>query len=115
MNSLRLIYPIILFSSFNAMAVHECVGKVYTVDVEASGRVHVSIEGIGNGNVVCSLTTHEGLYTPESCKAAFSLLTAAKFSGGNVRLWFKDDKNTSCNKGSWIYLSSFGFYFLRSE
>ena len=104
-----------LFASFGTTAAHECTGKVLTVDLSASSTVHVSINGIGSGNIVCSLTANEGLFTPESCKAAFSMLTAAKLSGSNVRLWFKDDRNTSCNKGNWISLSSHSLYYLRIE
>jgi len=40
---------------------------------------------------------------------------AAKMSGTNVRLYFRDDENTSCSKRDWKYLSDYGFYYLRME
>lgn len=96
-------------------AAHNCIGKVNTVDVQGNGKINVNIEGIGDGNIVCSLTANHGEFTPEACKAALTLLTAAKFSGSKVRVYFRNDANLSCNKGSWIDFSSHSLYYLRVE
>lgn len=96
-------------------AAHHCLGTVNTVDVQGNGKINVNIEGIGDGNVVCSLTVNHGEFTPEACKAALTILTAAKFSGSKVRVYFRNDANPSCSKGSWIDFASHGLYYLRVE
>lgn len=106
---------LLMFGALGANAAHHCLGKVNTVDVQGNGRINVNIEGIGDGNIVCSLTANHGEFTPEACKAALTLLTAAKFSGSKVRVYFRNDANPSCNKGSWIDFASHGLYYLRVE
>lgn len=110
-----LIGIILCFLVFESNAAHNCAGKVNTVDIQGNGKVNVSIEGVGDGNIVCSLNTNHGEFTPEACKATFSLLTAAKFSGVKVRVYFRNDANTSCNKGSWIDFANSGLYYIRAE
>lgn len=113
---MRLLIGVILcFVAFGSNAAHHCAGKVNTVDIQGNGRINVNIEGIGDGNIICSLNTPHGEYTPEACKAVFTLLTAAKFSGVKVRLYFRSDANTSCNKGSWIDFANSGLYYVRVE
>ena len=104
----------LLFSTA-ASAAHDCVGPVKTIDIASDGRVNTSIEGIGTSNVVCFLDKQHGLYTAEACKAVFTMLTASKFSGGKVRLYFNIDKDTNCLKGSWIDYASSGLYYISAE
>lgn len=111
----KLMVPFVCLVTLNANAAHNCIGKVNTVDVQGNGKINVNIEGIGDGNIVCSLTANHGEFTPEACKAALTLLTAAKFSGSKVRVYFRNDANPSCAKGSWIDFASHGVYYLRAE
>ena len=104
----------VLFSTA-VSAAHHRVGTVKTIDEASDGRVNTSIEGIGTGNVVCFLDKQHGLYTAETCKAVFSMLTASKFSGSKVRLYFNNDKDTNCLKGSWIDYASLGLYYISAE
>lgn len=103
-----------LFSPF-AFAQHNCVGKLVTVDISGNSGVQLYVEGIGEGNVLCGLTTKIGQYEPEACKAAFALLLTAKAANKNVRLWFNNDTSTACFKGNWVNLANSGVYYLRIE
>lgn len=109
------ILPFAFLAALDGNAAHNCTGKVNTVDVQGSGKINVNIEGIGDGNMVCSLTANHGEFTPEACKAALTLFTAAKFSGAKVRVYFRNDTNSSCNKGSWIDFATHGVYYVRVE
>lgn len=114
-NLAKCLLPFVCFVALHGNAAHNCIGKVNTVDVQGNGKINVNIEGIGDGNIVCSLTANHGEFKPEACKAALTLLTAAKFSGAKVRVYFGNDANPSCNKGSWIDFASHGLYYLRVE
>ncbi|WP_102794559.1 hypothetical protein [Bowmanella denitrificans] len=105
----------ILTFSFAVSAQHNCAGKVISIDLHAPGDVQITIEGIGTGNILCSLTQKKGLVESETCKAMFSLLLTAKATVTPVRLWFNNDNNTSCDKGNYQDLNKFGFYYLRLE
>ncbi|MCS4306767.1 hypothetical protein M2404_001092 [Rheinheimera pacifica] len=98
-------------------AAHYCVGKVQTVDVAGNGNLQADIEGIGFGNILCSLSEKKGEYETEACRASFSLLLAANMANKPVRLYFNNDGNTSCNKGNWLDFSApiHGFYYIRLE
>ncbi len=111
-----LILPLALISPM-ALSKHNCSGTVSNVDVSSSGNVHVSISGVGDGNVLCSLESTMGYYKPESCKAVLSLALTAKMSGKNLRVYFENDTDTSCLKGNWRDFSSSGYqlYHLRIE
>ena len=102
--------------AMNANARHSCTGTVTNVDVSGN-NIHAQIEGIGTGNQICSLTQTQGEYSPEACKAVFSMLLSAKMSEKKIRLYFRNDSNTSCNKGSWQVLNNpdFGLYYVRLE
>lgn len=50
---------LLMFGALGANAAHHCLGKVNTVDVQGNGRINVNIEGIGDGNMVCSLTAEK--------------------------------------------------------
>jgi hypothetical protein len=99
------------------MANHSCVGKVNSIDVAGNGNLQVYISGIGTGNVVCNTGVKLGEYTPEACKAALSLMLSAKMAQKNIRLYFRNDSNTSCAKGSWKNLTSSNhkLYYIRLE
>lgn len=102
----------VFVSSANA---HNCLGKVQSVDVAGTGNVQVNIAGMGDGNTLCSLNRTHGEFTAEACKASYSLLLAAQMSAKNVRIYFRNDTNTSCAKGSWIDYATIGVYYIRVE
>ncbi|ACA85759.1 hypothetical protein [Shewanella woodyi] len=107
----------LILQSFSSFAAHHCLGKVVNLDIAGNGNIHANISGIGNGNVICSTKTKLGEYEPEACRVAFSLLLSAKMSDSNIRLYFRDDTNTSCFKGNWTNLGSqsHGLYYIRME
>lgn len=100
-----------------ANANHNCTGEVTAVDINAAGNVYVKIDGIGEGNLLCSITQSRGGYEPESCKGVLSLALAAKMAQKKLRLYFHNDTNTSCNKGNWQDFSSpdYQLYHVRIE
>ncbi len=104
-----------LLFSFEVFSSHKCTGLVKSIDITGSAQVLTSLEGMGVGNVVCSLSQTLGLYGPEACEAALSLLLTAKASGKEISIWFNDDTNTSCDKGNWQNYSTYGLYHLRIE
>ncbi|MDZ7923377.1 MAG: hypothetical protein U5M23_04820 [Marinagarivorans sp.] len=107
----------LLFTPSLAIASHNCSGVVNNLDIANGGILHVNIAGVGDGNILCSIETKKGLYSPESCKALFSMAMAAKMSGKNLRLYFQNDTDTSCAKGNWkdFTSSSYQLYFVRLE
>jgi hypothetical protein len=115
MKRLILILPLLL--SISANAAHNCVGKVINVDIARPANVQVNIQGIGDGNLLCSLNQSMGQFAAEGCKAIYSMLLAAKMSDKKVRLYFKNDTNTNCNKGNWQNLAdpSHELYYVRLE
>ena len=106
---------LLLLVSSDSFAVHTCQGVVQSVDLNGNGNVHAQIEGMGQGNLFCSLTSDKGLIGMKVCEAMFSSLLAAYSSQKPVKLWFKIDTNTSCDKGNWENLAEHGFYYLRSQ
>jgi len=88
-------------TSFSAMATNHCSGVVNTIAVSGSGNIHVNIGSIGDGNVLCNTGVKLGEYTPEACKSALSMLLSAKMAKKTIRLYFRNDTNTSCTKGNW--------------
>ena len=106
---------VFIFVFTSAAQAHNCLAKVHSVDVAASGSIQVNLAGMGDGNALCSLNSVHGEFTAEACKAAFSLLLAAQMSGKNVRIYFRNDSNTSCAKGSWIDYAAIGVYYIRVE
>ena len=113
----KLLLAIALCSPSIAMASHNCTGTVNNIDIASSGTVHANIAGIGDGNVLCSVSKQLGLYTPEACKAALSMALAAKMADKKIRLYFQNDANTTCAKGNWKDFSSAGYqlYHVRLE
>jgi hypothetical protein len=92
-------------------------GKVMKLDIAGPGTIQVNIAGVGDGNTLCALNRKMGEYEPEACKGVLSMLLAAKISGTPVRISFRNDSNTACNKGDWKDFSKeeHGFYYLRLE
>lgn len=105
---------LLLFSS-SSYASHNCIGKVNSVNVDGYGAVLVSVGSLGEGSAVCYLNKPHGEFTADACKAAFSLFLSAKMTGKDVRLYFRNDANPSCSKGSWIDLATDGIYFVSME
>ena len=101
--------------SFSANANHSCVTKLTTLDIQPNGDVAVSGDNLGNSNKVCSITTTANNINEETCKIIYSSLSLAFASNTDVRFYFNNDTNTSCNKGNWGHLSTHGFYYLRLE
>lgn len=106
---------ILFLVASQAYASHMCVGKVHAVDVAFNAAVNASIGNLGDGNTICYLNKAHGEYTAEACKAVFSLLLSAKMSSKDVRLWFRNDTNTSCTKGAWVDLATHNVYHVRLE
>jgi hypothetical protein len=106
---------LLFFMTMSVNAAHHCVGNVTNIDVAGSSNVQVNIAGIGDGNILCALNRKLGEYEPEACKAVLGLLMAAKMANKRVRVYFRNDANTSCNKGNWVNLADSGFYYLRLE
>jgi hypothetical protein len=104
---------LMLAFSFYAQPAHLCTGTVNSVDVSGAGNIQVNIDGIGDGNILCSLNNLHGEYTVEACKAVLSLLLSAKMSEKKVTLYFRNDSTTACRKGDWGDLSAFGFYYIQ--
>jgi len=106
-----------LLASFSSIANHHCIGKVNTVAVAGNGNLHVNIGTLGDGNVVCNTGVKLGEYTPEACKTALSLMLSAKMAQKNIRLYFRNDSNTSCSKGNWKNFSSsdYQIYYIGLE
>lgn len=113
--TLSLAFVSALFSS-SAMA-HSCVGKVTGVSISGSADLQLNIDTIGTGNLVCNMRTQLGEMTPEACNAAMSVALAAQMSNKKVRLYFRNDTNTDCAKGSWKRLTdtAHNVYFLGVE
>ena len=99
------------------MATHHCSGEVNTVAVAGNGNIHVNIGTIGDGNVLCNTGVKLGEYTPEACKSALSMLLSAKMAKKKIRLYFRNDTNTSCSKGNWKNFSSSAYqlYYIGLE
>lgn len=110
-----LILPLLL--NISANAAHHCVGEVINVDIGPPANLQVNIQGIGDGNLLCSLDQSMGQFAAEGCKAIYSMLLAAKMSDKKVRLYFSNDTNTNCNKGNWKNLADeeYGLYYVRLE
>ena len=85
---------------FMVEASHSCFGKVSKIQIIPNASVQVDIEGIGNGNRLCSLKYKLGEYEPEACKAVLSMLITAQAANKDINLYFSNDENTSCNKGN---------------
>jgi hypothetical protein len=115
MKRLILILPLLLSPSTNAA--HSCVGKVLNVDIGSPANLQVNIQGVGAGNILCSLNQSKRQFAAEGCKAIFSMLLAAKMSDKKIRLYFRNDTNTDCNKGNWQNLTdpAHQFYYMRLE
>lgn len=96
--------------SFNANASHWCTGKVTDIQLDKNSTVYASISGIVGSGSFCKLSDSN-----EFCKGLYSALLVAKSANSDVTLWFKNDTNKDCNKGSWTNLSSseHGFYHFR--
>lgn len=107
----------IYFIPFFSLAAHHCLGNVVNIDVAANGNIHANITGVGDGNVLCSTRTKLGEYEPEACRAVLSSLLSAKMSNKKIRLYFRNDTNTSCYKGNWQNLGGAAnqLYFVRLE
>lgn len=105
-----------LITSFS-YANHNCVGLVNTVDISGRANVQVGISGIGTGNILCSLDSNLGEYTAEACKGVLSLAMSAMMSGKNLRLYFRNDTDTTCSKGDWNNFgdAEYQLYYIRLE
>ena len=106
------IFFILVFSA-SVQAAHNCTGKVNSVDIAGTGNVQVNIEGMGDGNILCSVDRVHGAYTVDACKAALSLLLSAKMSEKKVTLYFTNDANNACRKGDWVDFAGHGFYYIQ--
>jgi hypothetical protein len=95
-----------LLTSFSSIAAHHCLGKVNNVAIAGNGNLHVNVGSIGDGNIICNTGVKLGEYTPEACKAVMSLMLSAKMANKNIRIYFRNDSNTSCAKGNWQNLAS---------
>ena len=112
-----LLLLITLFFSLSTFAAHHCKGKVANIDIAGGGNLQANITGIGDGNIFCNIKTKLGEYEPEACNAVLSMLMAAKMADKNIRVYFRNDANTDCNKGNWGSLanSTHGIYYVRLE
>jgi hypothetical protein len=71
-----------------------CTGTLTFLAVSQSGTVEVAGPG-GLPNVyVCQLGATANGWNPDSCKAAFSVLLAAKTTGQQVNIIFQDNLNS---------------------
>ena len=106
-----------LFISFSSFSAHNCKGKVANIDIAGGGNLQANIAGIGDGNVFCNIKTKLGEYEPEACSAVLSIFMAAKMADKNIRVYFRNDANTDCNKGNWGSLAdpNHGIYYVRLE
>ncbi|HEA18114.1 MAG TPA: hypothetical protein ENH88_17055 [Pseudoalteromonas prydzensis] len=110
---LKILLAALILSSNTAFAAHTCGGKITTVDIGSNGALHITVDTIGVGNLVCSISRKVGTIEVDTCKALHSMVLAASMANKNVTLWFNKDDNKDCRKGEWIDLQDHGFYFLR--
>ncbi len=54
---------------------------------------------------LCSVIQNEGLFTPETCKAAYSLLLSAFHAQTEVRFFFADTYTTCADLPNWAALN----------
>ena len=103
-----------LFST-SVFATHYCDGKVNNLAISSHGNVHANIGTLGEGHTICNVNHKVGDFSPESCKAMYSLLLSAEASQKNLRVYFKNDSDKSCKKSSWKSLpsSAYGLYYIR--
>lgn len=93
----KIIYTFLLLISFSSYVnAYECTGKVNNVVINPAGIVTLSFGNI-NWVYLCSVSESYNGVTPESCKAMFSLLIAAKLSDRNITMWFSDDSANCTN------------------
>ena len=71
-----------------------CAGKMLRVALSPSGTVQVH-NGYGT-HYLCEIDGNSVGFTPESCKAVFSMLLAAKLSGEVVTFYYRTGNYTSC-------------------
>ncbi|MFT5592155.1 MAG: hypothetical protein ACI8SR_000512 [Oceanicoccus sp.] len=108
-------FVLILFLiSLPAAATHHCIGNVNNISVSGNGDVYVGISSIGDSNVICNAGGTKGEFNQEACKTAISMILSAKMAQKKIRLYFKNDENTSCTKGNWNDFSTSGhqLYFI---
>ncbi len=81
-------FLVLTFGASNAFAAYTpCAGKVLSIGVRSSG-VFGSFENCGTNVYVCRLSDGKNIESgAEGCKAAISLLLAAKLSDKNVRIY----------------------------
>jgi hypothetical protein len=106
-----------LLTSFSSMATHHCIGNVNSIAVAGNGNIHVNVGSIGDGNVLCNTGVKLGEYTPEACNSVLSMILSAKMAKKKIRLYFRNDTDTSCTKGNWKNFSSSAYqlYYIGLE
>ena len=81
-----------------------CTGKVSSVNVNKNGSLYATIKNGSNVELnsiyLCNVTREVDEFTPESCRSAHSLATAALLSGKNITIYF-DQNGVSCSGASW--------------
>lgn len=104
----------IIFSfSFVAQANHQCSGRVLDTQVNRTGVVYASIEGVVSSGTLCDLSPGTG-GDAEFCKVLYSTLLVAQTTQKEVTLWFNIDTDSSCKKRDWSNLyTEHGFYHFR--
>jgi len=98
-----LFLALLLVGSTPAFATYSCVGPVTGLSINQAGNVLAeSVAGVSWG-YLCSLTTEQNNYDPETCKVVYTALLAAQLSGQNVELWFNDSLTCSTHtEYSWL-------------
>ncbi|GAA4877771.1 hypothetical protein GCM10023333_08790 [Ferrimonas pelagia] len=114
-NLLSGMFLVLSVMSGQVLANHSCGGVVTRVDVDANGVVFASIASVGDSLRVCSLTEKLGMFNSTACNASFSLLLSAKVTSSKVKLWFNNDSEPDCYKGSWGDMTVHGLYHIRYE
>ena len=105
-----IILLLVIFAT-KVSATHFCEGKILEVDMTGTGEVLASIENMNSDNKLCVLGITHGIIIPEACQAIYSTLLVAKSTNKKVRVHFRDDTNTSCNKGQGFDFADSEFYY----
>lgn len=94
---------LLMLASSPAFATYSCVGPVKGLSINQTGAVLAeSVAGVSWG-YLCSVTTTQNGYDPETCKVVYAGLLAAELSGQNVELWFNDSLTcTTHTQYSWL-------------
>jgi hypothetical protein len=103
----------ILLGAMPAFAgTYECKGTVTNLAVYGDGRIALNLSGPGATPfiTVCSLTANFGNWTPDTCKAAYSMLLSAKSRGLQVVIEFNDTLGCSAQPGTGALNTNYSVY-----